>query len=117
VIVGRMRRIPPHPAHDHENGEDGGRANGEKRDVSPGAAAGFPLLTHDRAPAADGERHGTKRPPARQSRSTAGVLRHGAIVVNDNAEDDYLSYVRDPANGFLGISLPLKGTIEVSVRV
>jgi predicted O-methyltransferase YrrM len=47
----------------------------------------------------------------------APQLRHGAIVVNDNAEDDYLVYVRDPANGFLGMSLPLKGSTELSVRV
>jgi Methyltransferase domain len=47
----------------------------------------------------------------------APQLRHGAIVVNDNAEDDYLAYVRDPANGFLGISLPLKGSTEVSARL
>jgi len=37
----------------------------------------------------------------------APQLRHGAIVVNDNAEADYLAYVRDPANGFLGMSLRL----------
>ena len=47
----------------------------------------------------------------------APQLRAGAIVVNDNAEDDYLAYVRDPANGFLGTSLPLKGSTEVSVRL
>jgi hypothetical protein len=40
-----------------------------------------------------------------------------AIVINDNAEDDYLAYVRDPANGFLGMSLPLKGSTEMSVRL
>jgi predicted O-methyltransferase YrrM len=44
-------------------------------------------------------------------------LRPGAIVVNDNAEDDYLAYVRDPANGFVGMTLPLKGSTEISVRV
>jgi hypothetical protein len=38
-------------------------------------------------------------------------------VFNDNAEPDYLAYVRDPANGFLGMSLPLKGGTELSVRV
>ncbi len=44
-------------------------------------------------------------------------LRRGAIVFNDNAEPDYLAYVRDPANGFVGMSLPLKGGTELSARV
>jgi predicted O-methyltransferase YrrM len=47
----------------------------------------------------------------------APQLRRGAIVFNDNAETDYLSYVRDPSNGFLGMSLPLKGGTEMSVRI
>nr|WP_241839874.1 class I SAM-dependent methyltransferase [Frankia sp. CcI49] len=62
----------------------------------------------------------TANPPS-LSRSIIGLvapqLRPGAIVVNDNAEEDYLEYVRDPANGFVGMSLPLKGSTEVSVRV
>ena len=37
--------------------------------------------------------------------------------VRDLAEPDYLAYVRDPGNGFLGMSLPLKGGSELSVRV
>jgi Methyltransferase domain len=44
-------------------------------------------------------------------------LRPRAIVVNDNGEEDYLAYVRDPANGFRTLSLPLKGSTEVSVYV
>jgi hypothetical protein len=47
----------------------------------------------------------------------APQLREGAYVFNDNAEADYLAYVRDPANGFLGMSLPLKGDSELSVRI
>ena len=47
----------------------------------------------------------------------APQLRAGAIVVNDNAEPDYLAYVRDPASGFIGMSLPMKGSTEISVRV
>ena len=42
-------------------------------------------------------------------------LRPGALVVNDNGETDYLDYVRDPANGFLSMSLPLKGTTDLSL--
>lgn len=47
----------------------------------------------------------------------APQLRPRAIVVNDNGEEDYLAYVRDPANGFRSLSLPLKGSTEVSVFV
>jgi hypothetical protein len=41
----------------------------------------------------------------------------GAVVVNDNGEPDYLAYVRDPSNGFISISLPLKGSTEASLRI
>jgi predicted O-methyltransferase YrrM len=44
-------------------------------------------------------------------------LRAGALVLNDNAEGDYLAFVRDPANGFRSMSLPLKGGTELSVKV
>jgi hypothetical protein len=47
---------------------------------------------------------------------TARQLRPGAIVVNDNGEEDYIAYVRDPANGFLSMPLPLKGSTELSTR-
>jgi len=43
-------------------------------------------------------------------------LRPGALVLNDNAESDYLAFVRDPANGFRSMSLPLKGGTELSVK-
>ena len=59
--------------------------------------------------------------PANVGGDAGGVvapqLRRGAIVFNDNAEADYLAYVRDPSNGFLGMSRPLKGGTEFSVRV
>jgi predicted O-methyltransferase YrrM len=47
----------------------------------------------------------------------APQLRHGALVMNDNGEPDYLDWVRDPANGFRSLSLPLKGSSELSVKV
>jgi predicted O-methyltransferase YrrM len=47
---------------------------------------------------------------------TAPQLRPGAIVVNDNGEEDYIAYVRNPANGFLSMPLPLKGSTELSIR-
>jgi predicted O-methyltransferase YrrM len=47
----------------------------------------------------------------------APQIRRGGFVMNDNGEEDYLAYVRDPANGFLSMSLPLKGSTELSVKV
>lgn len=47
----------------------------------------------------------------------APQVRLGGLVMNDNAEPDYLEYVRDPANGFRSMALPLKGSTELSVRV
>lgn len=44
-------------------------------------------------------------------------LRVGGIVINDNGEADYMAYIRDPANGFLTMSLLLKGSTEFSVKV
>jgi predicted O-methyltransferase YrrM len=46
----------------------------------------------------------------------APQLRPGALVLNDNAEEDYLAFVRDPVNGFRSITLPLKGGTELSVK-
>ncbi|HEY0232919.1 MAG TPA: class I SAM-dependent methyltransferase [Dokdonella sp.] len=46
----------------------------------------------------------------------APQMQGGAIVLNDNAEDDYLAWIRDPANGFRSMSLPLKGGTELSVK-
>lgn len=47
----------------------------------------------------------------------APQIRIGGLVMNDNGEEDYLDYVRDPANGFLSMSLPIKGGTELSVKV
>jgi predicted O-methyltransferase YrrM len=47
----------------------------------------------------------------------APQVRIGGIVINDNAEPDYLDYIRDPANGFRSMSLPLKGGTELSVKL
>ncbi len=46
----------------------------------------------------------------------APQIRSGGMVLNDNAEPDYLAYVRDPANGFVSITLPLKGGTELSLK-
>jgi predicted O-methyltransferase YrrM len=47
----------------------------------------------------------------------APQIRVGGIVMNDNGEEDYLEFVRDPANGFRSMSLPIKGGTELSVKV
>jgi len=47
----------------------------------------------------------------------APQMQGGAIVLNDNAEDDYLEWIRDAANGFRTMSLPLQGGTELSVKV
>lgn len=49
-------------------------------------------------------------------RIVAPQLRTGGMVMNDNGEADYLEYVRNPANGFRSMSLPLKGSTELSVK-
>jgi hypothetical protein len=47
----------------------------------------------------------------------APQLRTGGYVMNDNAEPDFLEFIRDPSNGFLSVTLPLKGGTELSVKV
>ncbi len=47
----------------------------------------------------------------------APQLRVGGYVMNDNAEPDFLDYVRDARHGFLSITLPLKGGTELSLKV
>ncbi len=49
--------------------------------------------------------------------TVAPQLLIGGCVMNDNAEPDFLDYIRDPANGFLSITLPLKGGTELAVKV
>ena len=41
----------------------------------------------------------------------------GGYVMNDNAEPDYLAFIRDPKNGFVSMTLPLKGGTELSLKV
>jgi predicted O-methyltransferase YrrM len=47
----------------------------------------------------------------------APQVRLGGMVMNDNGEADYLEFVRDPANGFRSMTLPIKGGTELSVKV
>jgi predicted O-methyltransferase YrrM len=41
----------------------------------------------------------------------------GGYAMNDNAEPDYLAFIRDPQNGFVSMTLPLKGGTELSLKV
>jgi predicted O-methyltransferase YrrM len=47
----------------------------------------------------------------------APQLRIGGYVLNDNAEPDFLAFIRDPANGFLSITLPIKRGTELALKV
>jgi predicted O-methyltransferase YrrM len=44
-------------------------------------------------------------------------IRTGGYVLNDNAESDFLQFVRDPANGFISMTLPFQRATELSVKV
>ncbi|GAB5097548.1 O-methyltransferase [Caballeronia sp. HLA56] len=47
----------------------------------------------------------------------APQLRVGGYVLNDNAEPDFLDYIRDPANGFISMTLPIKGSTELALKI
>ena len=47
----------------------------------------------------------------------APQIRIGGYVMNDNAEPDFLDFVRNPSSGFLSVTLPLKGRTELCVKV
>lgn len=47
----------------------------------------------------------------------APQLRVGGMVLNDNAEPDFLDYIRNPSNGFISVSLPIKGNTELALKV
>ena len=54
---------------------------------------------------------------ARQVMDVVGPqVRVGGLVMNDNGEEDYLDYVRDPANGFRSMSIPIKRGTELSFK-
>jgi len=47
----------------------------------------------------------------------APQIRIGGFLMNDNGEPDYIEFIRDPANGFVSINLPIKGGTELSVKI
>jgi hypothetical protein len=60
----------------------------------------------------------SERSLARQVIEIVGPqLRVGGFVMNDNAESDFLDFVREPANGYVSVTLPIKKGTELSVKV
>jgi predicted O-methyltransferase YrrM len=47
----------------------------------------------------------------------APQLRVGGYVLNDNAEPDFLEFIRDPKNGFISMTLPIKRGTELALKV
>ena len=47
----------------------------------------------------------------------APQLRVGGYVLNDNAEPDFLDYIRAPGNGFISITLPIKRGTELALKI
>ena len=47
----------------------------------------------------------------------APQLRVGGLLINDNAEKDYLEFVNNPKNDFVSMKLPIKGQTEVSLKI
>lgn len=47
----------------------------------------------------------------------APQLRIGGYVLNDNAEPDFLAWIRDPQNGFISLTLPIKRGTELAVKI
>jgi predicted O-methyltransferase YrrM len=47
----------------------------------------------------------------------APQIRIGGYLMNDNAEPDFLEFVRSPSSGFLSITLPLKDGTELCLKV
>jgi predicted O-methyltransferase YrrM len=43
-------------------------------------------------------------------------MRSGALMINDNAEPDYLEFVRDPSRGFRSLTLRLDRPTELSLK-
>ncbi len=47
----------------------------------------------------------------------APQLRVGGYVLNDNAEPDFIEYIRDPASGFISTTLPIKRGTELALKI
>jgi hypothetical protein len=47
----------------------------------------------------------------------APQLRVGGYALNDNAEPDFLEFIRNPVNGFLSTTLPIKRGTELALKI
>ena len=47
----------------------------------------------------------------------APQIRVGGYILNDNAEPDFLDFIRDPKNGFISLTLPIKRGTELALKV
>ena len=47
----------------------------------------------------------------------APQLRVGGYLLNDNAEPDFLKFIRAPKNGFISMTLPIKRGTELALKV
>ncbi|WP_251002736.1 O-methyltransferase [Escherichia coli] len=47
----------------------------------------------------------------------APQLRVGGYILNDNAEPDFLDYIRNPQNGFISVTLPIKRGTELALKI
>jgi len=55
---------------------------------------------------------------ARQIAETlAPQIRRGGYILNDNAEPDFLDFIRRPENGFISLTLPIKRGTELALKV
>jgi predicted O-methyltransferase YrrM len=55
---------------------------------------------------------------ARQIAETlAPQIRRGGYILNDNAEPDFLDFIRDPKNGFISMTLPIKRGTELALKI
>jgi predicted O-methyltransferase YrrM len=55
---------------------------------------------------------------ARQIAETlAPQIRRGGYILNDNAEPDFLDFIRDRQNGFISMTLPIKRGTELALKV
>ncbi|WP_413724892.1 hypothetical protein [Sodalis sp. RH16] len=61
--------------------------------------------------------YSSRRSPPPHAFQGAPQLRIGGYVLNDNAEPDFLAYIRHPQNGFISISLPIKRGTELALKV
>ena len=47
----------------------------------------------------------------------APQIRPGGYVLNDNAETDFLQYIRDPVNGCISVTVPIKRGTELALKI